>query len=206
MGIAEEDIERIFAKFEQVNTTDARQQGTGLGLAISNRIVLMMGDRIRANSRLGHGSTFYFEIPLTIADAADKSPCADAEQVDFTGKRALVAEDNELNMEIIAYVLDDMGFTVDKTTNGQEAVDRLAERDVDLVLMDIMMPEKDGLAAMREIRAQRRLQDLPIIALTAKAMPDDRERCLQAGANDYIAKPIDVDKLVSLCRVWCSRQ
>ncbi|KAG1530328.1 hypothetical protein G6F50_017390 [Rhizopus delemar] len=101
-----------------------------------------------------------------------------------------------------APVLEPLGVILEIARNGQEAVDRLAEREVDLVLMDIMMPEKDGLAAMREIRAQRHLQDLPIIALTAKAMPDDRERCLQAGANDYIAKPIDVDKLVSLCRVW----
>lgn len=72
--------------------------------------------------------------------------------------------------------------------------------------MDIMMPEMDGITAMRQIRTNRQWQDLPIIALTAKAMADDRERCLEAGANDYIAKPIDVDKLVSLCRVWCSRQ
>ncbi len=77
---------------------------------------------------------------------------------------------------------------------------------VDLLLLDYRMPEMDGLTAMREIRADNRWRDLPIIALTAKAMPDDREHCLQAGANDYIAKPIDVDKLVSLCRVWCSRR
>lgn len=122
------------------------------------------------------------------------------------GRTVLLAEDDVRNIFALSSVLEPLGVTLEIARNGQEAVDRLAERDVDLVLMDIMMPEKDGLAAMREIRAQRRLQDLPIIALTAKAMPDDRERCLQAGANDYIAKPIDVDKLVSLCRVWCSRQ
>lgn len=122
------------------------------------------------------------------------------------GRTVLLAEDDVRNIFALSSVLEPLGVTLEIARNGQEAVDRLAERDVDLVLMDIMMPEKDGLAAMREIRAQRHLQDLPIIALTAKAMPDDRERCLQAGANDYIAKPIDVDKLVSLCRVWCSRQ
>ena len=180
VGIAEEDIERIFAKFEQVNTTDARQQGTGLGLAISNRIVLMMGDRIRANSRLGHGSTFYFEIPLTIADAADKSPCADAEQVDFTGKRALVAEDNELNMEIIAYVLDDMGFTVDKAMNGQEAVDAFEQSPVgryDIVLMDVMMPVMDGLTAAHRIRSLGR----------ADAAGDQRER-VRRGRETFVGQ------------------
>ncbi|MGF6417163.1 signal transduction histidine kinase/DNA-binding response OmpR family regulator [Stenotrophomonas sp. AN71] len=122
------------------------------------------------------------------------------------GRTVLLAEDDVRNIFALSSVLEPLGVTLEIARNGQEAVDRLAERSVDLVLMDIMMPEKDGLAAMREIRAQRHLQDLPIIALTAKAMPDDRERCLQAGANDYIAKPIDVDKLVSLCRVWCSRQ
>ena len=203
VGIAEEDIERIFAKFEQVNTTDARQQGTGLGLAISNRIVLMMGDRIRANSRLGHGSTFYFEIPLTIADAADKSPCADAEQVDFTGKRALVAEDNELNMEIIAYVLDDMGFTVDKTTNGQEAVDAFEQAPVgryDIVLMDVMMPVMDGLTAAHRIRSLDRADaaDVPIVATSANAFAEDVKRSLASGMNAHVSKPIDPEKLAKV--------
>ncbi|AWH29013.1 MULTISPECIES: response regulator [Stenotrophomonas] len=122
------------------------------------------------------------------------------------GRTVLLAEDDVRNIFALSSVLEPLGVSLEIARNGQEAVDRLAQREVDLVLMDIMMPEKDGLTAMREIRAQRHLQDLPIIALTAKAMPDDRERCLQAGANDYIAKPIDVDKLVSLCRVWCSRQ
>ena len=203
VGIAEEDIERIFAKFEQVNTTDARQQGTGLGLAISNRIVLMMGDRIRANSHLGHGSTFYFEIPLTIADAADKSPCADAEQVDFTGKRALVAEDNELNMEIIAYVLDDMGFTVDKTTNGQEAVDSFEQSPAgryDIVLMDVMMPVMDGLTAAHRIRSLGRADaaDVPIVATSANAFAEDVKRSLASGMNAHVSKPIDPEKLAKV--------
>jgi CheY-like chemotaxis protein len=122
------------------------------------------------------------------------------------GRKVLVVDDDARNIFALSSVLEPLGVNLEIARNGQEAVDRLAQREVDLVLMDIMMPEKDGLTAMREIRAQRHLQDLPIIALTAKAMPDDRERCLQAGANDYIAKPIDVDKLVSLCRVWCSRQ
>ena len=203
VGIAEEDIERIFAKFEQVNTTDARQQGTGLGLAISNRIVLMMGDRIRANSRLGHGSTFYFEIPLAIAKSADKSSRTDAEQVDFTGKRALVAEDNELNMEIIAYVLDDMGFTVDKTTNGQEAVDAFEQSPVgryDIVLMDVMMPVMDGLTAAHRIRSLGRADaaDVPIVATSANAFAEDVKRSLASGMNAHVSKPIDPEKLAKV--------
>ncbi len=122
------------------------------------------------------------------------------------GRTVLLAEDDVRNIFALSSVLEPLGVNLQIARNGQEAVDKLAELEVDLVLMDIMMPEKDGLTAMREIRSKPSLQELPIIALTAKAMPDDRERCLQAGANDYIAKPIDVDKLVSLCRVWCSRQ
>ncbi|MDR6094752.1 response regulator [Stenotrophomonas sp. SORGH_AS_0321] len=122
------------------------------------------------------------------------------------GRTVLLAEDDVRNIFALSSVLEPLGVKLEIARNGREAVDRLASVEVDLVLMDIMMPEMDGLTAMREIRSQRQHKDLPIIALTAKAMPDDRERCLQAGANDYIAKPIDVDKLVSLCRVWCSRQ
>lgn len=203
VGIAEEDIERIFGKFEQVDATDARQQGTGLGLAISNRIVLMMGDRIHANSRLGHGSTFYFEVPLPVADEVDKPACADAEQVDFTGKRALVAEDNELNMEIIAYVLGDMGFTVDKAMNGKEAVDAFAQSPTgryDVVLMDVMMPVMDGLTAAHRIRCLDRddAAKVPIVATSANAFAEDVKRSLASGMNAHVSKPIDSAKLAKV--------
>lgn len=203
VGIAEEDIDRIFGKFEQVDATDARQQGTGLGLAISNRIVLMMGDRIHASSRLGHGSTFYFEVPLSVADAVDKPACADAEQVDFTGKRALVAEDNELNMEIIAYVLGDMGFTVDKAMNGKEAVDAFAQSPAgryDVVLMDVMMPVMDGLTAAHRIRCLDRADaaKVPIVATSANAFAEDVKRSLASGMNAHVSKPIDSAKLAKV--------
>jgi len=122
------------------------------------------------------------------------------------GRTVLLAEDDVRNIFALSSVLEPLGVTLEIARNGREALERLAVREVDLVLMDIMMPEMDGLTAMREIRRNPQWQDLPIIALTAKAMADDREHCLEAGANDYIAKPIDIDKLVSLCRVWCARQ
>lgn len=122
------------------------------------------------------------------------------------GRTVLLAEDDVRNIFALTSVLEPLGVRLEIARNGREAVERLAATEVDLVLMDIMMPEMDGLEAMRRIRAEPRLAGLPIIALTAKAMSDDRERCLAAGANDYIAKPIDIDKLVSLCRVWCSRR
>ena len=100
-------------------------------------------------------------------------------------------------------MLEPLGGNIIIARNGREALARVAAKPKpDLVLMDIMMPEMDGIEAMQEIRKKADLQDLPIIALTAKAMPDDQQRCLAAGANDYMAKPFDVDKLVSLCRVW----
>jgi len=121
----------------------------------------------------------------------------------FEGRRVLVVEDDVRNIFALSSVLEPKGAKVEIARNGREALAHLAQKPgVDLVLMDIMMGEMDGLEATREIRKQPQLAKLPIIALTAKAMADDREQCLAAGANDYIAKPFDVDKLLSLARVW----
>ncbi len=129
----------------------------------------------------------------------------------FEGRRILIVEDDVRNIFALSKVLEPRGAKIDIARNGREALEALerssvaAGTHIDLVLMDIMMPEMDGLTAMREIRKQPRWQKLPIIALTAKAMKDDQEKCMQAGANDYIAKPLDVDKLLSLVRVWMAQ-
>ncbi|GAA5235721.1 response regulator [Verticiella sediminum] len=121
----------------------------------------------------------------------------------FEGRTILLAEDDIRNIFALSQVIEPLGAKLEIARNGREAVDAVRSgRDIDLVLMDIMMPEMDGLAAMVEIRKDEAHAKLPIIALTAKAMASDRQRCLEAGANDYISKPIDVDKLLSLCRVW----
>jgi CheY-like chemotaxis protein len=121
----------------------------------------------------------------------------------FEGRRILLAEDDIRNIFALSQVIEPLGAQLAIARNGQEALDLLGrDSQIDLVLMDIMMPEMDGLTAMREIRKNAAFRKLPIIALTAKAMPADRQRCLDAGANDYISKPLDVDKLLSLCRVW----
>jgi CheY-like chemotaxis protein len=133
---------------------------------------------------------------------------ADARRRDaaFEGKRILVVEDDVRNIFALSSVLEPLGASVVIARNGREALNRLNGKPLpDIVLMDIMMPEMDGFEAMQEIRKRPELRDLPIIALTAKAMPDDQQRCLAAGANDYITKPIDVDKLVSLVRIWMSK-
>jgi len=124
------------------------------------------------------------------------------------GRRILVVEDDARNIFALSSVLEPKGATVEIARNGREAIDVLTRQmsqpaqAIDLVLMDIMMPEMDGLTAMREIRKRPEWKKLPIIALTAKAMRDDQLKCLAAGANDYIAKPLDVEKLLSLVRVW----
>ena len=121
----------------------------------------------------------------------------------FDGRTILLAEDDVRNIYALSSVLEPLGAKLDIARNGREALDKLADgKRPDLVLMDVMMPEMDGLTAMREIRKSKALARLPIIAITAKAMPEDRQACLDAGANDYVSKPIDVDKLLSLCRVW----
>lgn len=121
----------------------------------------------------------------------------------FEGRTLLLVEDDARNIFALSKVIEPLGAKVEIARNGRQALDLLDGRDdIDLVLMDIMMPEMDGLTAMRHIRQDGRHNGLPIIALTAKAMSSDREACLLAGANDYIAKPIDIDKLLSLCRVW----
>ncbi|RIK94573.1 MAG: histidine kinase, partial [Burkholderiales bacterium] len=119
------------------------------------------------------------------------------------GRRILLAEDDVRNIFALSSVFEPLGVKLEIARNGREALERLAAQPgIELVLMDIMMPEMDGLTAIRRMREDPRWADVPVIALTAKAMSDDRDRCLEAGANDYVAKPIDVDKLVSLCRVW----
>ncbi|HEY0886362.1 MAG TPA: response regulator, partial [Ramlibacter sp.] len=121
----------------------------------------------------------------------------------FEARRILVVDDDVRNIFALTSALEQKGAEVIVARNGQEALDRLAaNEDVDLVLMDLMMPVMDGITAMREIRREPRWQRLPIIAVTAKAMKEDQQKCLAAGANDYLAKPIELERLFSLMRVW----
>ncbi len=121
------------------------------------------------------------------------------------GRRILVVEDDVRNVYALTNILEPRGAIVEIARNGQEALDVIGRSPIDLVLMDVMMPVMDGLTATREIRKNPEWKKLPIITLTAKAMPDDQQRCIAAGANDYMAKPLDVEKLLSLVRVWMPR-
>jgi CheY-like chemotaxis protein len=124
----------------------------------------------------------------------------------FHEKKILVVDDDMRNVFAISAVLEDKGLTIIAAKNGKEGIDKLFKNtDIDLVLMDIMMPEMDGYEAMQLIRKDKRFTRLPIIALTAKAMKDDRQKCIDAGANDYLTKPFDAGKLISMLRVWLYR-
>ena len=128
----------------------------------------------------------------------------DAETL-FHGKKILLVDDDARNVFALSKILKDRGMEVIKAENGKNALDMLdTYPDIDLVLMDIMMPEMDGYEAMRRTRAQGKYKNLPVIALTAKAMKEDKQKCIDAGASDYITKPIDIDRLLSLMRVWLS--
>ena len=200
IGISKEDCTRIFSKFEQVDTTDARQEGTGLGLAICNRLVHMMGGQIHVESQLGVGSTFSFTVPLEVDEAEKGQAARDESPVDFDGARVLVAEDNALNMEIITCMLEDLGCKVDGASDGKQAVEAFKDSPEGYyraILMDVMMPVMDGLQAAHRIRGLDR-QDaatVPIIAASANAFSDDIKRSLASGMNAHLSKPIERERL-----------
>jgi CheY-like chemotaxis protein len=124
----------------------------------------------------------------------------------FRGKKVLIVDDDMRNLFALSKVLDEKGMIIVEAENGRVALDKLEkEPDINIILMDIMMPVMDGYEAMRQVRLKKEFKNLPIIALTAKAMKDDHERCIAAGANDYLTKPLDIDKLVSLMNVWLYR-
>ena len=203
IGISPEFAKRIFEPFERERTsTVSRIQGTGLGMAISKSIVDMMGGTIEVHSEPQKGTEFTVRLPLTIlepqsAPKTAQEPPQPEKRPDFTGKRILLAEDNELNREIAVAILSQFGFTVDPVVNGAEAVARLrsAPRGTyDLVIMDMQMPVMDGCTATRLIRGTH--NPIPILAMTANAFEEDRKQALDAGMDGFLTKPIVVSELL----------
>lgn len=201
IGIAPEKQRLIFRQFEQAdNSENARKQGTGLGLAISRRIVRMMDSDIKLESEPGKGSSFSFNVKLQPVSGEKTTVTRQPEEISFPGKRILVVEDNELNMEIICTILENYGIETEQAVNGKEAVRRMEESVpgyYDMIFMDIMMPEMDGLEATRTIRNLDRedCKKIPIYAMSANAFDEDVKRSLASGMNGHLSKPVNLQVL-----------
>ncbi len=203
IGIAAEDQQRIFHRFEQVDTLAARQQGTGLGLAISDKLIRMMGSRIRLESEPGEGSLFYFTLYLPIGTKVCREQIKAAPHRDFGGTRVLAVEDNALNMEILCSFLEMLGCIPESACNGQEALEKYEaspEGYYQLILMDVMMPVMNGLEAAHRIRLSHRedAQKIAIAAISANAFEEDIRLSLASGMNAHLSKPIELEKLREL--------
>ena len=227
IGIPEDKHEVIFDAFRQVDgSTSRRFGGTGLGLSISRSLAHLLGGSITLDSRLGKGSTFTLLLPTGTGDQVSAIPHDDiqtgavdaapapvdaqareaAHEMPFAGKRLLLVDDDVRNIYAMSSLLEELGFDVEVAMNGQQALD-VIERELsfDVVLMDMMMPILDGYQATHELKV-RRQYERPVIALTAHAMKGDREKCLQAGADDYLAKPVTQADLVDMLAKWLEPQ
>jgi CheY-like chemotaxis protein len=208
IGIPEEKRSAVFDPFTQADGSTTRKYGgTGLGLAISSQLVEMMGGKIWVESTLGSGSTFHFTVRLGLEPARFKSEqTASTRQaqalLNRNPLRVLLAEDNVVSQKLMVRLLEKRGHLPIVAANGREALALISQLDFDLVLMDLQMPDIDGLETMAVIREKEKQSGahLPIIALTAHAMKGDRERCLEAGFDGYVSKPIDASELIQEIR------
>ncbi len=201
IGIPRAVLDRIFHPFTQADASTARQfGGTGLGLTISSRLVSMMGGRIWVESEPGQGSTFYFTIRLPLAKQSLPAPVAPLVlRAAPRSLRILLVEDNPANQKLVAFILKDRGHAVEVAGNGHEGIRRAEQDRYDVILMDVQMPGVDGLEATKAIRAREYGRShVPIVAMTAHAMKGDRERCLAAGMDGYLSKPVDGQEMIVL--------
>ncbi len=203
IGMSEEFQRKAFEQFEQErSSTDSGVMGSGLGMAIIKKLTELMGGSCELASELGVGTEIAAVLTLQLAtDPVEKAENKDYGNIDFTGRRVLLTEDNDFNREIAHFVLEDMGFEVEDAEDGSVAVNKLLNAPdgyFDLVLMDIQMPNMDGYTATREIRRIQRtaVANIPIIAMTANAFQEDKDRCIEAGMNGHVAKPVDARVLV----------
>jgi signal transduction histidine kinase/CheY-like chemotaxis protein len=238
IGIAAEQLDRLFRRFTQADSSTTRRYGgTGLGLAISKTLVELMGGTVGAQSHEGTGSTFWVTLPLVVAPQPETeaeaaapppataaaipadavplltvavyepvtAPSAAAGAAERGGGRLLLVEDNFVNQRVAVYMLTKLGHQVDVARHGREAVAKLSETVYDLVLMDCQMPEMDGFEATRIIRDRSSAvldHEVPVVAMTANAFPEDRARALAFGMNDFLAKPVDRSVLAGMLAKW----
>lgn len=216
IGFAEVQLPNLFAPFEQADSSMSKRfGGTGLGLAITRKLAELMGGQAGAHSTLGQGSTFWFtavfdkveDASLVKAREQVKNACQEI-SVNFAGSRVLLVEDNEINMIVATETLAEALLEVEVARDGLEALAMVRQTDPDhyvLVLMDMQMPNMDGLEATRELRKMPSAQHLPIIAMTANAFNEDRDRCFAAGMDDFIAKPVEPDQMFATILRWLRR-
>ena len=213
IGIPEDDLEKLFQPFIQLDSSLKRQhEGTGLGLSLVHRFTTMLDGHISLESKVGNGSRFTVSLPWLpekqLQDAEQNNESANKSRVITTNRKSpqsssrpptiLLAEDNEDSIETICEYLTFNGLDVTIARNGIAAIALAKDQSPDLILMDIQMPEMDGLQAIRRIRTDKEVNKIPIIALTALAMSDDLERCIAAGANSYISKPVKLHYLLDM--------
>ena len=216
IGIPTEVQSQLFQPFMQADGSTTRKfGGTGLGLAICRKLVELMGGQIGVDSQDGVGSTFWFTVSYQLADKAEipksvqvmpenMSNTITGQQTDKSASKILLVEDNKVNTLIALKILDRLGYVADRVANGREALEALSHTPYSLVLMDCQMPEMDGFEATHAIRTleQKTGSHIPIVAMTANAMVEDRERCISAGMDDYISKPVDRAVLAAILERW----
>jgi CheY-like chemotaxis protein/two-component sensor histidine kinase len=209
IGITDEQQHKLFQPFNQADDSTTRKYGgTGLGLAICKRLAELMGGQIGVSSRYGEGSLFWFSVRVQVAQEpapAAEVPAASIRQIQQQKARLLLVEDNKINQKVALLMLKNLGYTADVANNGVQALSALDAKHYDLILMDCMMPEMDGLEATKRLRSfDGHSKTVPVIAMTASAFDDDRVACITAGMNDFLSKPVNEADLASKLTFWLS--